>query len=146
MVPRGQKRRRCRLTQDLCVIDGKHFFIYGSLEVPIRGYPDPFTWGVWASLSKRDFRRAEGLMGVRGRETEPPYVGWLATDIPLYPPCLELVCEVRTQPAGLRPLMVLRTADHPLVREQRQGISVRRVREIMEWFLHGRFQGPAGGA
>jgi hypothetical protein len=145
-VPAAQRKRRCRLTEDLCVIDGKHFFIYGSLEIPIDGHPDPFIWGVWVSLSKRDFSRANELIGVEGRESEPPYLGWLSSDIPLYPPCLELACEVHTQPAGYRPLMVLRPADHPLIREQKKGVSVKRVHEIMEWYLHGRFEGSAGSA
>ncbi len=141
MVPEAEREQRCWLTDDLCVIDQNQFFIYGSLEVPIEGHTDPFIWGVWVSLNERDFLRAEELMGVEGRESEPAYLGWLSSDIPLYPPCLELACEVRTQPAGYRPLVLLREADHQLVREQREGISVRRVQEIMEWFLHGRFEG-----
>jgi hypothetical protein len=96
MVPPAEREQRCWLTDDLCVIDGEHFFIYGSLEVPIHGHTAPFSWGVWVSLNERDYNRAEELMGVEGRESEPPYLGWLSSDIPLYPPCLELACEVRT--------------------------------------------------
>ena len=35
MVPAAEREQRCWLTDDLCVIDQKQFFIYGSLEVPI---------------------------------------------------------------------------------------------------------------
>ena len=140
MVPADQREERCRLNEDFCVIDDKYFFIYGSLELAIHKHPDPFIWGVWASLSEKDFERAHAMIGGAGRESEPPSVGWLASDIPLYPPCLQLIVDVHTQPAGLRPLMVLRSADHPLVVEQKNGISPSRVQEIMEWFLHGRFQ------
>ena len=140
MVPADQREKRCWLTDDFCVIDDRYFFIYGSLELPIHGHAEPFIWGVWASLSERDLDRAQELIGVQGRESEPPYLGWLSSDIPLYPPCLKLVVEVHTQPAGLRPLMILQSADHPLVREQQEGISAARVQEIMEWFLHGRFK------
>jgi hypothetical protein len=140
LVPAKQRKARCRLNEDFCVIDDQHYFIYGSLELPIHGRPDPFIWGVWAAIDEKDFHRAQDLIGVKGRESERPYVGRLATDIPFYPPCLDLALNVQTQPAGLRPLMVLRRAKHPLVREQSNGISPARVQEIMEWFLHGRFE------
>lgn len=140
MVPEAERQRRGWLTSDHCVIDDKFFFIYGSLRIPIHGYSDPFTWGVWVSLDKPVFERALDLVDVEVRESEPAYVGWLSSELPLYPPCLKLVCEVHTQPVGYRPLMLLRAADHPLVREQQEGITVERVQEIMEWFLHGRFE------
>ena len=79
----AEREQRCWLTDDLCVIDQKQFFIYGSLEVPIEGHADPFIWGVCVSLNERDFLRAEELMGVEGRESEPAYLGWLSSDIPL---------------------------------------------------------------
>lgn len=140
MVPESERSERCWLSNDLCVIDDRDFFIYGSLEIPIHDHPDPFIWGVWVSISKTDFMRSQDLFGVVGRETERPYPGWLSTDIPFYPSCLELVATVHTQRAGIRPLIELQTLDHPLVCEHKDGITPRRVQEIVEWFLHGRFE------
>ncbi len=141
MVPPTVREERCWLTDDRCVIDDKHFYIYGSLELSIRGQSSPFIWGVWVSVNKNDFMRDQELIGFEGRESEPPYTGLLSTDIPLYPPCLDLVCEVHTRPVGYRPVMIRRPADHPLVQEQQQGISIQRRQEILEWCLHGRFEG-----
>ncbi len=70
LVPAKQRKRRCRLNDDFCVIDDRHYFIYGSLELPIHGHRDPFIWGVWAALDEKDFQRAQELIGVKGRESE----------------------------------------------------------------------------
>ena len=135
-LPAQGRDERCFLTQDLCVIDDERFFVYGSLEIPISDGPGPFIWGVWAEVSKEDFFRYQNLLGVEGRETEPSIPATLGSDIPLYPPMLELGASVKHQPAGERPLILLCESDHPLYREQSQGTTTQRVREILEWHLH----------
>ena len=71
-----------------------------------------------------------------GRETEPPFFGWLCTALPLYPDTLLLKTNVHMRPLGQRPLVELEPTDHPLAVEQRQGIRMTRVIEIAETLMH----------
>lgn len=136
-IPEEERKTRCDLTSDLCVIDNEYFFIRGCLEIPVVDGPRPFVWGVWTSLSKQNFQRTIELWDTPGRESEPPYFGWLCTSLPLYPSTLHLKTHVHTRPGNQRPLVELEPTDHPLAIEQRNGISMERVREIAEALMHG---------
>lgn len=136
-VPENERQARCDLSSDLCVIDKEHFFIRGCLEIQVVDGPRPFAWGVWTSLSKENFKRTVQMWETSGRENEPPYFGWLCTALPLYPTTLNLKTHVHTRPLGERPLVELEPTDHPLAVEQRNGITMDRVREIAENLLHG---------
>src|SRR5262249_15789553 len=96
-----------------------------------------FAWGVWVSLKKENYLRAVSLWTTKGREVEPPYFGWLNNMISIYdPPTINLKTNVHTRAVGLRPFVELEPTNHPLAIEQRNGITVERVREIAEWLLH----------
>ncbi len=72
--------------------------------------------------------------GVLFRE---PYFGWLSTTLPLYPQAtLNLKTHVHSRPPGRRFLLELEPTAHPLAVEQRDGITLDRVREIAESLLH----------
>jgi len=135
-IPEAERGSRSDLTDDLCVIDEKHFFIRGCLELPVIDGEQPFIWGVWASLSKDSFKRCFENWEQEGRESEPPFFGWLSTALPLYPETLHLKTHVHTRPVGERPFIELEPTDHPLAVEQRHGITMERVREIAEALLH----------
>ncbi|MFD8702813.1 DUF2199 domain-containing protein [Kitasatospora sp. NPDC059648] len=125
------------LTADQCVIRGEHFFVKGLIEIPVIGSEDVFSWGVWVSLSKANFARTAELWETEGRETEPPYFGWLTTELPIYSPStINLKTMAHTRPVGERPFIELEPTDHPLAAEQREGISHDRVREIVAAVLH----------
>lgn len=127
------------LSSDQCIIDDKHFFVVGNLEIPISGSDERFSWDVWVSLSHKNFARACELWEQEGRESEPPYFGWLSTSLlPCYPDTLSLKANVRTRAVGRRPLVELEPTDHPLALEQREGITLARVQEIAELVLHGK--------
>ena len=135
-IPEDERPSRCDLTDDLCVIDGQSFFIRGCLELPVIGGDEPFVWGAWASLSEASFRRTLEIWEQEGRESEPPFFGWLSTSLPFYPETLSLKTHVHTRPLGQRPFIELEPTDHPLAIEQRQGLSRDRLREIVETLLH----------
>ncbi len=136
-IPADERESRCDITSDLCVVDEKHFFIRGCLVIPVLDGNGPFVWSVWSSLSKENFKRTVELWGTDGRETEPPYFGWLSTRLPLYPETLSLKTNVHTRPVGQRPFIELEPTDHLLAVEQRNGIAMARVREIAAKLLHG---------
>ncbi len=124
------------MSTDQCEIDGEHFFVHGLIQIPVIDGPNDFRWGVWVSLSPTNYQRMMDLWYQAGRESEPPYFGWLQTQLPLYPPTLNLKAMVHTRPVGMRPLVELEPTDHPLAVEQRQGITMKRVQEIAEQLLH----------
>ena len=54
------------LDEELCVIQGEHFFVQGNIDIPIIGEDDGFfTWGVWVSLSQANFARTMEIDRVR---------------------------------------------------------------------------------
>lgn len=135
-LPPEEREERAELTSDQCVIDGKHFFLRGNLEIPILDSEEKLVWGVWVSVSEESFWRATELWEQEGRESEMPYFGWLSTALPTYPETVSMKSRLRTRPVGLRPLVELLPSEHPLSREQQEGISYERVREIADAVLH----------
>lgn len=127
----------CALSSDQCVIKGEAFFMRGLIQIPVLDHDEEFSWGVWVSLSPENFARAAKLWDTPGRENEPPYFGWLSTELPLYSPStINLKTNLHTRPIGLRPLIELEPTDHPLAVEQRNGITLARVQQIAEALLH----------
>ncbi|MFJ5231016.1 DUF2199 domain-containing protein [Kitasatospora sp. NPDC088391] len=119
------------LSSDQCIIKGQHFFVKGLIEIPVLGSAEVFSWGVWVSLSRDNFGRALERWETPGREGEPPYFGWLSTELPIYSPdTVNLRTRVHTRPVGERPYVELEPTDHPLAVEQRTGITRDRVHEI----------------
>jgi hypothetical protein len=130
-LPVTERARRATLGNDLCEIDGQHFFIRGRIELPIRGSGQVFTWLVWSSLSAAHFHRVQELWQSVGRENEPPYFGWLNSALPSYPSTINLKVLVHTSKVGERPLVELEPTDHALSVEQREGITWARVHELL---------------
>jgi hypothetical protein len=136
-IPGEQRAARAELTDDVCAIDNEHFFIRGNLNLPIIGNSEHFSWLVWVSLSRQNMQRMLETWGRPGREAVPPYFGWLSTSLPGYPDTVNLKTNVHTCPVGIRPLIELEPTDHPLAREQREGITWERVLEINSLAEHG---------
>lgn len=125
------------LGADQCVIDGKFFFIRARLVLPVTDAEEDFEWGVWISLSEANFTRAMQFWTNPERINEPPYFGWLATELPGYEPStLNLKTNLHSQPIGIRPTVELEPTDHPLALEQRTGVPLARVQAIAERLLH----------
>lgn len=112
----------CLLTEDLCVIRERDFFVRGVLEILVHGHPQPFVWGVWVSQHRDNFaayrdRPDSDIIG--------PFFGWLSTEIVCYPvSTLGLKTMVGHRGMGLRPRIVLEPTEHPLSRQQREGITL----------------------
>lgn len=135
-IPESERESRAILSSDLCLIDEQHGFIVGNLEIPVRGCDELFSWDIWVSLSLANFQRTTQLWEQVGRESEPPYFGWVSTLLPGYPETLHLKSHVHTRAVGRRPRIELEPTDHPLAIEQREGITLARVQEIAELALH----------
>lgn len=134
-VPPNERDQRCDLTSDICVIDQDAFYVRGLIEIPVLDGTLPFAWGVWVGINFQNFRRMFELWESPERVNEPPFPGWLATALPLYPETLDLNVFVYNRPVGQCPTIKI-AADHPLAIEQRIGITLDRVRAISEEILH----------
>jgi hypothetical protein len=136
-IPEEERDKRIEANDDFCIVDNQYYFVRGNIEIPIQGADQIFSWGVWVSLSEKNFNRTTSLLDTEGRESEPPYFGWLSTSLPYPESTLNLKTLVHTQPVGIRPFIELEPTSHPLSVEQRQGITLQRVQEFAEHMLHG---------
>ena len=135
-----QRGRSSQLADEVCILRGSDFFIRGLIEIPVLDGDQPvFSWNVWSSLSRENFERAGALWDSAERVDEPPYFGWMAVElVPAYPTTTNLKLNVHTREPGRRPLLEVEPTDHPLAVEQREGITVERVRHLNEAMLHRR--------
>jgi len=116
------------LSDDLCVVDGRDFFVRGLLEIPVRGMAETFSFGCWSSLSRAHFEfYVENFDGI---ELDEPWTGWFASWPAPFPSSVNEPCWVEPQPSRARPLIWLENEDHPLAIAQQNGISVERLLEI----------------
>ena len=138
LIPQEERASRIRLSSDACVIDDKWFFVRGCLEIPVHDYEEPFSWGVWCSVSQATFRRYEELFEHAGRQAGESFFGWLCSAIPGYPDTQLLKAMVRLRAWPTRPFVELEPTSHRLAVEQRDGITLARAREIAERIIHPR--------
>ena len=138
LVPNEERTARIELGPDSCVIDGRSCFVRGCLDIPVIGQDEPFSWGAWVSLSQANFLRYAELHDNETRQPGARFVGWLCSAIPGYPDCtdepLKAALHVRSWPT--RPYIELEPTDYPLAVEQREGITVERLREIAARVMH----------
>ncbi len=135
-VPEEERITRCDLGSDDCVIDGKHFFVRGCIDIPVHGQSDSFSWGVWVSLSQESHLKWIEHFGKEKRSHIEPFFGWLNAWLKPYPDTVNLKTRVHLRDNGIRPYIELEPIDHPLAVEQREGISVERVAEIYSLMVH----------
>lgn len=133
-IPADERDTRVLLTSDLCVVDNEHFFIRCILPVPLRGTDELFCWGVWSTLSKKNFKRYEASYDDDMSDWDPMF-GYLSNRLPNYPDTLGLKLLVKTQAQGQRPIATLEPTDHPLAIEQRDGMPVEAAIDMSAPFI-----------
>jgi hypothetical protein len=138
----GQPWQLTRHGGDFCIADGQYFFVRAVLRVPILGAREPMEWGVWCSLSEANFRRYGDTFDDTNQAEIGPMFSYLGNNLGGYSDSLGLRCNVLPQNDRKRPLVELHPdQDHPLVRDQAQGISPERAVELVMPSLH-----PQGNA
>jgi hypothetical protein len=129
-----EAERRGKIDQDVCFHhrdDGMDIYLRGVIEIPIIGLNDHFRWGAWVAVTEEGFKRALDLWTAEVIEDEPPLGGRIGNDICSYPYTIDELAHVHLRPGKFRPAIELISADHPLAIEQRDGISMERVEEIV---------------
>jgi hypothetical protein len=130
-LPEADRESRAELSSDTCIIDGKEFYVRGCLEIPLIDHDGIFNWLVWVSVSEKSYDRITDLWETDIRDSEPPFFGWLSNHIPIYPDTFALKTNLYLRNHGTRPTIDLEPTNHPLAIEQREGISLKRVEEIV---------------
>jgi len=125
------------LGTDLCRYsdeDGEHFFIRSCLEVPIHGVSEPFLWGVWCSVSQKNFERY--VATYESPDPNDSYFIFLCNYLPYYEKTYALRGHMHPRTGKDRPVVVLEKTDHPLTIDFHEGISVQKAQEIAERATH----------
>lgn len=135
-IPTEERATRCQLDSDTCIIDESEYFVRGCLEVPVHGEPEPFSWGVWVSLSEQRFQEWLACYESEQRTHIGPFFGWLNAALMPYEETANLKTRVHLRDGFIRPFIELEPTDHPLAVEQREGISVERVAELYALVVH----------
>jgi hypothetical protein len=134
-----QERSLSELGEEQCVIqsrEGTSYYIRACLEIPVLKRDAPFVWGVWCSLSENSMRDMMEYWDDPIRSTRGPYFGWLCTLIPGYPDTVYLKTMVYPNSIGQRPSVILEQSLHPLALDQKNGITLERLKDIVVTALH----------
>ena len=130
------------LSEDFCVLEGEHFFVRCVLDLPLLGTEGrSFGLGVWSTLSEANFKLYCDTFDTGKQDELGPWFGWFSNRLKAYPNTLNLKCQVHPRPGRQRPWIEITQPDHPLAKEQREGISVERLAEILA--LDGHAVDPA---
>jgi hypothetical protein len=128
------KSKLAKLNEDFCTIENKDYFIRTVLEIPILGQTEPFTWGVWSSLSEKNFHEYVNLF--KKNDITGSYFSWLSNQLPFYPDTLAIETTAHLQPNGLRPKLTVHSSNHPLSQDFQNGISWEKAVKIAEITMH----------
>ena len=129
-VPEAEHKSRCKITDDWCIIDNERFFIRCIALVPLLDADDCFAWGLWAEIAQNDFQAYMDLYHADGSMV-PAFPGRLSGEHRGYEGLDGHAVSIQLGSAPHRPEMKLEPSDHLLYREQRDGITLHRVAEIL---------------
>jgi hypothetical protein len=129
------------LSEDFCVLGGKHFMIRAVLTIPVEGMEDHFGFGCWSTLSRKNFEKYVDGFDYGNPQQEELWSGWLCNSFSDFTGTDPLGVWVQTRDERQRPLIWVADDDHPLAIAQDQGISAERMLKILEYYGHGPQQG-----
>jgi hypothetical protein len=121
-----ERARRAWVGEDSSVLrepDGDRHFVRGLLELPIRGEDGYFGYGSWVEVSAGDFADLGELWHEPDGWRHEPFPGVLANELAPYTSTVGLPLRLRLRDVRLLPLIELEAGDHPLVRDQAEGIT-----------------------
>jgi hypothetical protein len=125
------------LSEDFCVIGGKHFLIRAVLEIPVHGLAEKFGFGCWSTLSEANFDKYLEGFNHSDYADWGPWDGWLCNQLENYLGTDPELVSVYPQPDRQRPTLLIRDEQHPLAIAQSEGISMDRMIEILRFYGHG---------
>jgi hypothetical protein len=135
-----ERGERAELGDDWCRLreaEGAwRHYTRGILEIPIHESDRYFGYGVWVELAAPDFYRIGELWSDPAGAQVPAFSGELANELTPYTETEGLSAAIKLRDVNLLPTVHLGHADHALVSDQRQGITLDRARTLAEASLH----------
>jgi hypothetical protein len=138
LTPRQQKSN-CVLTEEICTIGKKRFFIRGSLPVPLLEIGNVFVWGVWAEVSRPVFERYRKVSQTGATEELPSFGALSVEREPLLRGIDQLPVMIRFGADGKSPTLVVEPSNHWLCRDQQNGITLHRLHQMLHAFFPHHF-------
>jgi hypothetical protein len=129
-----ERARLVKESDDVCVIEGKRFFIRALLPLPVESRAIPYCIGLWVEVTQATFERVYELWDSGEQVHEPPFAARIANDIPTASGSLALPAEMRLTGPATRPDVFLQPSQHQLYIEQAHGIDEHRVSEYSALF------------
>lgn len=129
-VAKLSEEERTRLVQensDLCILEGKRFFIRALLPLPVESRELSYCIGLWVEVSQTAFDRIYALWDSEEQLDEAPFLAHVANEIPTAAGSLGLEAELRLTGPTTRPDVFLKPSTHQLYLEQTRGIDEHRV-------------------
>lgn len=124
------------LSEDLCVIEGKHFLVRAVLEIPIIGMDEVFSFGAWSTLSRENFDKYLAGFDFGDYPDMGPWPGWLCNKLERYLDNDPVAVWVAPQSNRQRPRLFVQNDEHPLAIDQDNGITPERALEIYAFYGH----------
>lgn len=124
------------LSEDFCVVGGEHFFVRCRFAIPVHGLEESFGFGIWSTLSRRNFDFYVDGFDDGNYDDPGPWYGYISNQLDAFGTTLNEPCLVQHQPERLRPLITLQNASHPLAVAQDRGITAERVLQIYADYGH----------
>ena len=132
-IPQDERDQRAWFSDDsnadACVIDGNVFLVRAVLPIPVEGGRE-FRHGVWVLVDEPDYRKYASFEG--DGSDEPPLQGRLSSEVPGYPSTFLLPVDIQLGPPTQRPSVRLKPSEHLFSVEQREGITMTRVHELVK--------------
>ncbi len=118
------------LSEDFCVMDGKHFFVRCVLDIPVHGMAEKFGFGCWGTLSRSNFELYVDGFDDGNYANIGPWSSWLCNQLLDYIGTEPEACWMHPQLGRQRPAIIVQDEDHPLGFDQRHGVSAETILEI----------------
>ena len=136
-LPEQERAERAVLDSDTCIVDGNAYYVRAILRIPIIEHTERLEWGVWGSLSEKNFERYRAAFYKSDQSKLGPLFSWFASQLPGYSFDENLRCNLIPQDNRQRPLVEFDpTHTHPLVLDERNGITLERAIAFVTPVLH----------
>lgn len=136
-IPESEREDRASLTSEFCVVDDEHYFVRSQLVIPVIGHSETLLWGVWSTLSRRDFARLVSVFDDDDQVRLGPMVSYFANQLPGFADTLNLKTTIHPESRRQRPRVVFDLdSGHEIALAQRQGLTAARAIELAALVLH----------
>jgi hypothetical protein len=129
-----ERARLVRENDDLCIIDGKRFFVRSLLPLPVESREVPYCIGIWGEVTQAAFKQIYDLWDSNEQVHEPPFAAEIANEIPTVGGSLGLRAKLRLTGPTTRPDVFIEPSQHRLYVEQARGIDEHRASEYSALF------------